>query len=150
MHFNAARRPNYGQRLTQLELCLAAATLMDTQRYEGARIPENVFLAHKLSARSSRSAWTASLLDTFPVGIFRSRSKLSRFCGSRIFPEATRSSSSSLASSAENGTNFATGRFRSRITISSPPLANVRYLLSLFLSSAILTLRTSSPHSWLL
>jgi len=39
------------------------------------------------------------------------------------------------------GTSFATGRLRSRMMISSPPLANVRYLLSQFLSSATFTLR---------
>jgi hypothetical protein len=38
--------------------------------------------------------------------------------------------------SAENGTNLATGRFLSRMTISSSPLTHVRYLLSRFLSSA--------------
>jgi len=44
----------------------------------------------------------------------------------------------------------ATGRFLSRMTISSPPLAKVRYLLSRFFSSATLTLRMNNPRSWLL
>jgi len=42
---------------------------------------------------------------------------------------------------AENGASLAKGRFLSRMTISSPPLANVRYFLIRFFSSASLTFR---------
>src|SRR5580658_8374475 len=91
-----------------------------------------------------------ALPGTLPVGIFSSLSTVTDLLGIRILPAATSSSSSSLASSDKKGTNFATGRFRSRIMISSPLLANVRYLLRRFFSSAILTLRIAifSSHGY--
>src|SRR5262245_13735250 len=78
---------------------------------------------------------------TVPVGIFDNLFTSSRTFGSRSFPTATSFNSCSSAPSAENGTSLAIGRLRSRITISSPPLAKVRYLLSWSFSSATFTLR---------
>src|SRR5277367_3945053 len=56
--------------------------------------------------------------------------------------------SSSLASPAPNWISFATGRFRSRMMISSPALAKVRYALSLFFNSATLTLRIDASRGY--
>src|SRR5207253_1469013 len=101
-------------------------------------------------SRSARTAWIALFPETLPVGIFKRSFTLSRTWGSRSFPAATSTNSWSSAPSAENGTSLATGRLRSRITTSSPPLANVRYLLSRFFSSATFTLRIwlLLPHGY--
>src|SRR5258708_1101784 len=130
MYFDGTSPPDYREELAQIGLCLTACHLMDTQRNQGACIPKRRHLAHNPSPRSSSSTWVASPFATRPVGIRNSSSTLIEFFGSLSLPAATSNSSSSLASSAENGTSFATGKLRSRITISSPALAKVRYLLS--------------------
>src|SRR6202035_3078232 len=58
-----------------------------------------------------------------PVGIRNTFSRSTGFSGNRILPAATTSSSSSVPSLGEKGTSLATGRLRSRMMISSPPLA---------------------------
>src|SRR6266851_1514493 len=141
VNFNQTPPPYHRHEFAQLRLRLPATGLVNTQGYQRASVPESRLFAHNDSSRSSRSACVPSRCLTLPVLIFSSSSISTLFLGRRILPAATSNSSSSLPSSAENGTSFATGRFLSRITISSPPLAKVRYLLRRFLSSATLTLR---------
>src|SRR5258708_21952125 len=141
MSFDGASPPDYRQECAQIGLRLTVCHLMDAQRNQCGCVPKRRHLAHSPSARSSSSAWVPSLFATLPVGIRSSSSILIEFFGSLSLPAATSNSSSSLASSAENGTSFATGKLLSRITISSPALPKVRYLLNWFFNSATLTLR---------
>lgn len=61
-----------GRNFPQVGLRLTAGDFVDTQRDQGACTPKRRLLVQKLCARSSRSAWTASLSDTLPVRISRS------------------------------------------------------------------------------
>src|ERR1700733_1827262 len=141
VNFHQAPPPHYWHEFAQLRLGLPTTSFVNTQGNQCASVPKSRFFAHNDSSRSSRSACVPLRWLPRPVRILSSSSTSTSFLGRRILPAATSSSSSSLPSSAENGTSFATGKFLSRMTISSPLLAKVRYLLSRFLSSATLTLR---------
>src|SRR6516162_10054647 len=137
-------------------LSVATRGFVNTQGNERARIPKRSRFLHSSCSLSARTACIALFPVTLPVGILKSSFTLSRNSGRRSFPAATRPSSWSSAPSATNGTSLATGRLRSRITTSSPPLAKERYLLSRFFSSATFTLRIGlrlphgySSHEWI-
>jgi hypothetical protein len=120
---------------------LTTRGFMHTQWHQRARVPKSRLLAHSDCSRSSSRACVPARPRCLPVGIRNTFSRSTGLSGNRILPAATKSSSSSVPSFGKKGTSFATGRLRSRMMISSPPLAKVRYLLSRFLSSATLTLR---------
>src|SRR5216684_6923897 len=122
---------------------------LHTNWNERAGIPKGGSFLHS-SSLSAKRASTALCPETLAVGILSNSLTFNVVVGSLIFPAATSRSSCSSAPSAENGTSLATGRLRSRITTSSPPLAKVRYLLSRFFSSATFTLRIWPllPHGY--
>src|ERR1700722_2864917 len=146
MYLDDGTPPDDRRKALKMLAGLIRSCFVDAKRHQRTGIPKGRPLAHNPSSLSLSNASTARLEGTLPVGIFHNAAASSGPFGKRIFPAATSRSSSSVASPAENGTNFAIGKFRSRMTTSSPFRAKLKYALRRFLSSATFTLFMSAPH----